>query len=94
MTHMKPWSKRGWASTSAVRASTATERKSSVGAGVGVSVTNHRSVLSSGCEAYCTTRSGCCAWATARMRSRLARGVSAGMAGASTSVPSRCPISW
>ena len=94
ITCMKPSSNRGCASTCAVRASTATERKSSVGAGVGVRVTNHTLSSSSAGDANCTTRSGCSACAVASTWSRLARGVSAGMAGASTSVPSRWPISW
>ena len=93
ITYMKPSSNFGCASTSAVRASTTTDLKSSVGSGVGVSVTNHRLSSSSECDANCTTRSGCFAFATSSTRSRLARGVSAGIVGDSTSVPSRCPIS-
>ena len=46
--------KPGCASTCAVRASTATERKSSVGAGVGVRVTNHTLSSSSAGDANCT----------------------------------------
>jgi hypothetical protein len=94
MTYMKPSSNLGCARIWPVRASTATDLKSSVGAGVGVSVTNHRPSSSSGCEANCTTRSGCCALAMSSTRSRLMRGVPAGILGASTSVPSRWPISW
>ncbi|MCY1207285.1 hypothetical protein D9M72_188820 [compost metagenome] len=94
MMYMKPWLNSGCASTTPVRASTATDLKSSVGSGVGVSVTNHRPSSSSGCETNCTTRSGCLARPISTTLSRLMRGVFAGIFGASTSVPSRWPISW
>ena len=93
MTHMKPWSKRGWPSRSPVRASTTTERKSSVGSGVGVMVTHQILSASSACETNWTTRSGCWARATSSILSRLVRGVFSAIGGASISVPSRWPIS-
>jgi hypothetical protein len=81
MMYIKPSSNLGWASTAAVRASTATVLLPTSEVGVSPSVTYQKRSSSISCEANMGTLPGCSACATCITLSRLARGAAFGQVG-------------